>query len=43
MDKILDNTRKIYQTARIIRGFDYRKWVPKPKKAEEPKTQVEGA
>jgi uncharacterized ferredoxin-like protein len=43
MDKILDNTRKIYQTARIIRGFDYRKWVPKPKKAEEPKTQEEGA
>ena len=30
MDKVLDNTRKIYQTARIIRGFDYRKWVPKP-------------
>ena len=32
MDKVLDNTRKIYQTARIIRGFDYRKWIPKPKK-----------
>ena len=33
MDKVLDNTRKIYQTARIIRGFDYRKWIPKPKKS----------
>ena len=35
MDKVLDNTRKIYQTARLIRGFDYRKWIPKPKKTEE--------
>ncbi len=35
MDKVLDNTRKIYQTARIIRGFDYRKWIPKPAKTEE--------
>ena len=34
MDKVLDNTRKIYQTARILRGFDYRKWIPKPKKIE---------
>lgn len=32
MDKVLDNTRKIYQTSRIIRGFDYRKWIPKPEK-----------
>jgi hypothetical protein len=31
MDKALDNARKIYQTTRIIRGFDYRKWIPKPK------------
>jgi uncharacterized ferredoxin-like protein len=35
MDKVLDNARKIYQTARIIRGFDYRKWIPKPKKTDE--------
>jgi len=35
MDKVLDNTRKIYQTARIIRGFDYRKWIPKPPKTEQ--------
>ncbi len=35
MDKVLDNARKIYQTARIIRGFDYRKWIPRPKKIEE--------
>lgn len=35
MDKVIDNTRKIYQTARIIRGFDYRKWVPKPAKTDE--------
>jgi len=35
MDKVLDNTRKIYQTARIIRGFDYRKWIPKPPRAAE--------
>lgn len=35
MDKVLDNTRKIYQTTRIIRGFDYRKWVPKPRKSDE--------
>ena len=35
MDKVLDNTRKIYQTTRIIRGFDYRKWIPKPKKIGE--------
>jgi uncharacterized ferredoxin-like protein len=35
MDKVLDSTRKIYQTARIIRGFDYRKWIPKPAKSEE--------
>ena len=34
MDKVLDNTRKIYQTARIIRGFDYRKWIPKPQKTD---------
>jgi uncharacterized ferredoxin-like protein len=34
MDKVLDNTRKIYQTTRIIRGFDYRKWIPKPQKPE---------
>jgi uncharacterized ferredoxin-like protein len=31
MEKVLDNTRKVYGTARIIRGFDYRKWIPKPK------------
>jgi hypothetical protein len=36
MDKVLDNTRKIYQTTRILRGFDYRKWIPKPKKSEGP-------
>jgi hypothetical protein len=35
MDKVLDNTRKIYQTARIIRGFDYRKWIPKPNRSGE--------
>ena len=35
MDKVLDNTRKIYQTTRIIRGFDYRKWIPKPEKTGE--------
>ncbi len=35
MEKVLDNARKIYQTARIIRGFDYRKWIPKPQKSEE--------
>jgi len=35
MDKVLDNARKIYQTTRIIRGFDYRKWIPKPKKTDE--------
>ncbi len=35
MEKVLDNARKIYQTARIIRGFDYRKWIPKPKKDKE--------
>jgi uncharacterized ferredoxin-like protein len=35
MDKVLDNARKIYNTARIIRGFDYRKWIPKPKKTDE--------
>lgn len=29
MEKVLDNTRKIYQTTRIIRGFDYRKRIPK--------------
>ncbi len=34
MDKVVDSARKIYQTARIIRGFDYRKWVPKPEKTE---------
>lgn len=34
MDKVLDNTRKIYNTARIVRGFDYRKWIPKPKKSD---------
>ncbi len=33
MDKVLDNTRKIYQTARVLRGFDYRKWIPKRQKA----------
>jgi len=38
MDKALDNTRKIYQMARIIRGFDYRKWIPKPQKPDGPKT-----
>lgn len=35
MDKALDSMRKMYQTTRIIRGFDYRKWIPKPKKAAE--------
>ncbi len=35
MDKVLDNARKIYQTARIIRGFDYRRWIPKPQNTEE--------
>jgi hypothetical protein len=35
MDKMLDNTRKIFQTTRIIRGFDYRKWIPKPQKSDE--------
>lgn len=35
MDKMLDNARKIFQTTRIIRGFDYRKWIPKPAKNEE--------
>ena len=36
MEKVLDNTRKIYQTTRIIRGFDYRRWIPKPdNKGEE--------
>lgn len=35
MDKVLDNTRKIYQTTRIIRSFDYRKWIPKPMKSDE--------
>jgi uncharacterized ferredoxin-like protein len=35
MDKVLDNTRKSYQTARIIRGFDYRKWIPKPAAKKE--------
>ena len=36
MDKVLDNTRKVYQTARLLRGFDYRKWIPKPaRKGEE--------
>jgi len=32
MDRVLDSTRKVYQTGRIIRGFDYRKWIPKPEK-----------
>jgi len=40
--KVLDNTRKIYQTSRIIRGFDYRKWIPKPQKTDGPKTEGEG-
>lgn len=31
-NKVLDNTRKIYRTTRIIRNFDYRKWIPKPGK-----------
>jgi len=35
MDKALDNMRKIYQTARILRSFDYRKWIPKPQKPTE--------
>lgn len=35
MDKALDSMRKMFQTTRIIRGFDYRKWVPKPAKSEE--------
>lgn len=35
MDKALDSMRKLYQTTRIIRGFDYRKWIPKPAKTEE--------
>ena len=35
MDKALDSMRKMYQTTRIIRGFDYRKWIPKPDKTEE--------
>jgi len=34
-DRVLDHTRKIYQTTRIIRGFDYRKWIPKPEKSDE--------
>jgi len=34
MEKALDNMRKIYQTTRIIRGFDYRKWEPEPRKKE---------
>jgi hypothetical protein len=32
MDKVLDSARKMYSTGRIIRGFDYRKWIPKAKK-----------
>jgi len=35
MDKVLDNTRKVYQTARLLRGFDYRKWIPKPARKEK--------
>lgn len=35
MDKALDNTRKIFMTARLLRGFDYRKWIPKPAKETE--------
>ncbi len=35
MDKALDAMRKMYQTTRIIRGFDYRKYIPKPAKTEE--------
>ena len=35
MDKALDHTRKIYQTARLLRGFDYRKWIPKPARKPE--------
>lgn len=35
MDKVLDSARKIYQTSRIIRGFDYRKWIPKPEATGE--------
>ena len=35
MEKVLDSTRRIYSTTRIIRGFDYRKWIPKRKPAEE--------
>ncbi len=35
MEKALDSMRKMYQTTRIIRGFDYRKWIPKPPQQEE--------
>ena len=35
MDKALDNARKIFQTARLLRGFDYRKWIPKPAAEKE--------
>jgi hypothetical protein len=35
MDKALDSMRKMYQTTRIIRGFDYRKFIPKPAETEE--------
>jgi uncharacterized ferredoxin-like protein len=32
MEKVLDSARKMYATTRIIRGFDYRKWIPKRQK-----------
>ena len=35
MEKAVDSMRKIYQVTRIIRAFDYRKWIPKQKKEEE--------
>lgn len=35
MDSVLDSARKVYQTARIIRGFDYRKWIPRPDRKKE--------
>ena len=39
MDKVLDHTRKIYQTTRIIRSFDYRKWIPKRKGEREEESE----
>ncbi len=35
MDKVVDSARKTYATTRIIRGFDYRKWIPKVKPTGE--------